>query len=68
MMSSSVASLLYAIGVIVLYGAAIYFFIFIIRYIKRIDTNLKELLHKIDKYNNERDWNYPKGLFLIHAE
>jgi|LSQX01.2.fsa_nt_gb hypothetical protein len=55
MLSSSVASLLYAIGVIVLYGAAIYFFIFIIRYIKRIDTNLKELLHKIDKYNNERD-------------
>jgi predicted neutral ceramidase superfamily lipid hydrolase len=55
MISNNVASLLYVIGVIVLYGSVIYFFIYIIRYFKRLDTNLKKLIHKIEKDNNERD-------------
>jgi uncharacterized protein YoxC len=54
-MNDTVGSLLYIIGLLIMYGAIIYFLIWIIRNIKKLDNQVKELTRKIENPNNNSD-------------
>ncbi len=54
-MNYTVGSLLYILGLVIMYGAVIYFVIWIIRSIKKLDNQVKELTRKIKNPNNNSD-------------
>ena len=53
-MNYTVGSLLYMLGLVIMYGAVIYFFIWIIRSIKKLDNQVRELTRKIENPNNNK--------------